>query len=144
MAWAVDCMVDGLDSDSLRILAGFDESESIFELQECFLKVKSELGLCEPQKDEAVRIYALHLAKTILEPDSDQERLVSQLCEPCHTNDYPEYLMEWYLLDDGLADIRSGHYPACFDKLYKADAREITMGVARSFVKDYDTLGPGQ
>jgi hypothetical protein len=134
VAWAVDSMVEGVDSESLRILAGFDERESIFELQDYFSKVKSELGLCEPPKDEAVRTYSLHLAKAILEPGSDYDRLVSKLYELCYTNDYPDYLMDWYLLDDGLSDIRAGQYPTCFEQLYKADAREVTIGIARTFI----------
>jgi len=140
VAWAVDLMVDGLDSDSLRILAGFDERESIFELREYLAKVKSELGLCEPQKDEAIRTYSLHLAKAILEPGSDYELLVSQLYELCYTNDYPGYLMDWYLLDDGLSDIRAGQYPIGFEQLYKADAHEVTMSIARTFINNNSEL----
>jgi hypothetical protein len=141
VAWAVDSMVNGLDSESLRILAGFDERESIFDLQEYFTKVKSELGLCEPPKDEAIRTYSLHLAKAILEPGSDYELLVSQLYELCHMNDYPGYLMDWYLLDDGLWDIRAGQYPIGFEQLYEADAREVTIGIARTFINNNSEQG---
>lgn len=87
-----------------------------------------------PSKDEVVRTYSLHLAKAILKPGSDYDRLVSKLYELCYTNDYPDYLMDWYLLDDGLSDIRVGQYPTCFEQLYKADAREVTIGIARTFI----------
>ncbi|QQL44623.1 hypothetical protein [Sulfuriroseicoccus oceanibius] len=133
--WAVESMVAGLDSDSLRILAGFDEADSIFELGEYFSKVKSELDLREPQKDEAIRIFSVHLAKAILEEDSDYVRLVSQISELCSANDYPECLMEWYWLDDGLLDVRAGSYPFGFQELYEADAREITNRVAKVFIE---------
>jgi hypothetical protein len=133
--WAVDSLVAGLDSDSLRILAGFDESDSIFEIRDYFTKVKSELDLHEPLKDQAVRIYSVHLANAILEKDSNYGSLVSQLSELCYKNDYPDYLMEWYSLDDGLLDIQAANYPFGFQELNKADPREFTVGVARTFVE---------
>ena len=133
--WAVDSMVAGLDSESLRILAGFDEDDWIFELREYFSKVKSELGLREPQKDEAVRIYSVHLANAIVETDSDYVPIVSRLSELRYTNDYPDFLMEWYSLDDGLADIQAGSYPFGFQELYKADPREVANGVAKAFIE---------
>jgi len=133
--WAVDAMVAGFDSPNLRMLAGLDRFVSPFEAEEHFKRARRELNLPEPNREQAQRDYSIHLAECILDPGSDFETLVAKLSELCYTNDYPDYLMEWYSLDDGLTDIRAGHYPHGYDELYHADPRKIACDVATAFIK---------
>jgi len=134
--WAVDAMVAGFDSRNLRILAGLEPCVASFEAEEHFKRARRELNLPKPNREQALRDYAIHLAECILLPDSDFETLVAKLSELCHTNDYPDYLMEWYLLLDGLTDIRTGHYPHGYDELYQAEPRKIACDVATAFIKN--------
>lgn len=134
--WAVVALTEGLDSKNLRILAGLDRFVSPFEAEEYFLKARKELSLPEPTKEEAIRAYAVHIARGLLEPDSDFGTLVRMLSELCSSNDYPKCLMVWYNLDDGLCDIKTGGYPHSFESLYGADPRIVVEKTAREFIQN--------
>ena len=135
VAWAVEAMVNGMSSDSLSVLAGFDSGVSSFELDEYFRKTKKDLGLIEPTRGEAIQAYAIHLARRILEHDGDFRSIVAKLSRLCSTNYYPSTLMEWHELDDGLCDIEAKNYPFAYDELYNADPRSVVEQAARSFLK---------
>src|SRR4051812_4317717 len=81
--WAVGCLEDGLDSKSLRILAGFERFASPFECEEYFLKARTELALPEPTLEEALCTYATHIAQQILQPESDFHKLVGMVSALC-------------------------------------------------------------
>jgi hypothetical protein len=132
--WAASALESGADSRHLRILAGFDRLGSFFEAGEYFTKARLELGLATPDRDQALRDYAVHLAQAILEPDSDYPKIVAQLAELCWANDYPGYLADWYSLDDGLTNALAGEYPWGYEALYQADPREVVTHVAREFI----------
>ncbi|HET6408623.1 MAG TPA: hypothetical protein VFG14_12130 [Chthoniobacteraceae bacterium] len=132
--WAVDALALGSDSPNLRILAGLDRFISPFEAEEHFKKARKELGLSAPGRQQAILDYAISLAETILEPGSDYQTIVSKLAELCHSNEYPDFLMEWYSVEDGLADIRAGCYPYGYEALYQADPRKIVTNIAQAFI----------
>lgn len=132
--WAADALAAGTDSRNLRILAGLDRFVSTFEAEEHFMKAREELGLVAPDRDQALKDYAVHLAEQILEPDSKYPELVAQLAELCWTNDYPGFLMDWYSLDDGLDNALAGEYPWGYEALYQADPRKVVTHVARAFI----------
>lgn len=136
IAWAIDELVSGGESDALAVLAGFDEHTSSYELRDYFEKAKRELGLSEPTKSDALEQYANYLAESILEPDSDYRPIVAKLATLCHLNNYPSKMFEWFELDDGLADLASAkNYPFAYPELSSANPREVVEKVAREFLK---------
>jgi len=140
IAWAIDELVAGRESDALAVLAGFDERVSSFELGEYFQKAKRELCVAEPTRAEAMNQYTTYLAQRILESGSDYRSIVAKLAKLCYSNDYPSYLMEWYDLEDGLCDIESAkNYPFAYEALYQADPRVIAEDLARSFLKNKES-----
>lgn len=146
--WATDAMMAGSDSPNLRILAGLDRFVSPFEAEDQFKRARKELGLPTPNRDQALKDYAIHLAESIHKPASNFDILVAKLSELHHTNDYPDcpdYLMEWYSLDDGLTDIRSANYPYGFDELYQSDPSKIVVEIANTFITNNNEQdGAGQ
>lgn len=132
--WAAGALEGGSDSRHLRVLAGLDRSVSAFEAEESFKKAREELGLPMLDRDEAIKAYAVHLAEAILEPESDYPAIVAQLARLCSANDYPDYLSDWYSLDDGLTNALAGEYPWGYEALYQADPREVVAHVARAFI----------
>ncbi|WP_411825420.1 hypothetical protein [Luteolibacter sp. AS25] len=136
VSWAIDELLAGNESEALAVLAGFDEGVSSFELQEYFEKAKRELGVSEPTRSEALGQYTTYLVQSILDPDSDYRPIVAKLATLCHTNNYPSNLMEWYELDDGLADLASAkNYPFAYPELHGANPKDVVEKVAREFIK---------
>jgi|GEM_PF-2022639 len=132
--WAVNELAKGWDSKNLRILAGLEKASSPFEAEAYFLKARTELLLPEFTKDEAIRVYALHLAQQIILSEGNFETLVGMISELCYSNGYPKYLMVWYDLNDGLCDKRSGDYPYACEALYKTDSKSVVDAIAREFI----------
>lgn len=139
--WAVGALVDGKDSPSLRILAGLDENSSSFEVEEYYRRARRELSLPEPTEEEALREYAVHLSRQILEPGSDFEKLAGMLHELCWTNHFPEGMMGWFTFVDSLWAIKNGESPDVYEPLYgeddvrlRTDPRGVAEELARKFI----------
>jgi hypothetical protein len=123
--WAISSLSVGDDTPNPRILAGMDLSEALYEVEPVLLKAKRELGLASPTEEEASRDYSLGLASLILEPSSDYASIVGLLSSLCFTHEYLKYLIDWYFLNDKLADIATEGYPHSFEKLYGNDATAV-------------------
>jgi hypothetical protein len=62
---AIEGLQEGLDSDSLLILAGLSKNDNPFEIQEYFEKSLKELNIKLPEKRQAAIIYAIGLIEEI-------------------------------------------------------------------------------
>lgn len=68
---AITALNEGIESESLYILAGMSESDNVFELQHYFDKCLNELGLIIPDKyTSAQLLLSYYLTKMIIEPNS--------------------------------------------------------------------------
>lgn len=100
--WAVEALVDGLDTPNLRILAGLQKPLIWGEVDHYFELALSELCIPIPGDEETVRSYLRDIAGDIVAgaiPPSEGCREVYRISVDL---DYPDDLRPWLHLDDGL------------------------------------------
>jgi hypothetical protein len=132
--WAMTMLEAELESNNLKILAGLSKLASPFEAEYYFKRAKLELGIFEPTKEQAIKDYAIYIAQQIIDEIIPYRRGVEILDQLCCTNDYPNYLMEWYYLDNWLDDIDNGEsYDPEFDG---KSPKEIVNQVACAFINN--------
>lgn len=90
---ASDMLVDGLDSESLRILAGLSSASDPEEIFKYFELSMKELKLQKLSKGEASLVLAKDIAKKIVSREIDPYRGARQIwAEACVVDDYPKEL----------------------------------------------------
>ena len=67
VSWAVDALSSGLDTPTLRVLAGFSSPASWFEVEKDFRNSLLEMGLpAYPSESDARRFHAVQIAEEML------------------------------------------------------------------------------
>lgn len=100
--WAMECLVDGFDSKSLRLLAGFDKRHPYkADFEELFRKSLDELGWDYLSDKEVLFDYAKSLAKQILSEEIEINEGVEKLNSVYILLGFPTELEMWSLLYDG-------------------------------------------
>jgi hypothetical protein len=90
----------GLDSPTLRILAGLQEPLWWSEVEGIFVKAASELGFAAPATEQdALRAYARQTAQDILDDRTAPEAACQFLYRIWVALDYPNELSVWDQLD---------------------------------------------
>lgn len=64
-SWAQDALEDGLDSSSLRVLAGLGQDAQSFEVSPLLRDALRELGIEPPQGEALLRAYASAVAQEL-------------------------------------------------------------------------------
>jgi hypothetical protein len=136
--WAGEMLVQNHDSTSLRILAGLNRRDSIFEAQDYFLRAMKELNLEEPEPDAAVREYARETAKQIIDGQIEPQQGVRALYQICVATEYPEELMIWYELDDALDCLIASGYPYTYETATLENFDSIVKEEAKKFVANIE------
>jgi len=106
---AVDLLVAGKDTPSLRILAGLNPIQEQYEIDEYFIRTCEELGLeslaLSGNPRDAVPLVRRLSQSGTLSP----EEAVRRMCSLFELSDYSDPLLEaWYALADYLANIADG------------------------------------
>src|ERR1051325_2253452 len=83
-AIATDALLQGIDSPSLRVLAGLDVGPALGgEREECFKKVCTELGIAFKEKKEAVfyllELWLAHICEGRTQPYEGCRKIVSEI-----------------------------------------------------------------
>jgi hypothetical protein len=108
--WAVDCLEEGFDSKSLRLLAGFDKKHPYkIDFEELFRQSLNELGWRYLTDEEVLFDYAKSLAKEILSEEITPAEGVEKINSIFFQLGYPDELKMWNLLYEG-------HSYAWYDK----------------------------
>ena len=102
--WAEDALEQGLDSPSLRILAGLGSRTTYFEAEPYFRRSMAELGIALPTVDESLRrLYLREVARQIsageISPAEGLERIHRWVLVPLG---HPPDLSHWCFLWEGL------------------------------------------
>jgi hypothetical protein len=131
VVWAVQALVEGLDSAALRQLAGLAEP-SRFEAKPLFDRAVRELSLALPATPDALlRAYLAVLAGDILtgtrQPAEALDLIHRHVLGPLN---HPADLMEWCYLWEGLDPARS------FASLSDAERDDAARALARKALKD--------
>ena len=100
--WAIDCLEEGLDSKSLRLLAGMSKTHSITaDFEDLFRQSLSELNWNYLDKKESLFNLAKEIAKQILSGEIESVEAVDRIHEVYVQLGYPAKLEMWNLLYDG-------------------------------------------
>jgi hypothetical protein len=135
IAWAVEALVDGHDSRSLRDLAGLDLDGAAntvrgVEAGRLFHNALRELGIAIPRKEEALRAHLKAIATLIvagkISPCEGLGRIEGEVQIPLG---YPSDLKVWYYLVEDLL------YPN-FDEVRPDDRDRLIVREARTALAD--------
>ncbi len=123
-------LVAGYDSKSLRILAG-EESASPTDY---FSKAVTELGIAEPNGEDAIQNYIVFLVEQIV-VDSSSYRKTVRLLAYFYNRTGHKHLVRWYNLENAMCDIDYG--PGGWNPygLTQENARIIIENEAQDFLK---------
>jgi hypothetical protein len=134
--WAVESLIAGLDSPTLRVLAGLQEPLWWSEVESIFVKAASELGFAAPATEQdALWAYARQVGRDILDDRSAPEAACHTLYRICVALDYPHGLLVWDGLDTAWIDITEGRYPYSYEAATAANFAEICKNEARALLE---------
>jgi len=103
VAWAMEMLEEGYDTESLGILAGLTEPLSWQEVESYLNKAIGELGWDMPPDEEScLRAYALDVARAIIEGTVSTREGCAEIYRIWLALDYPNDLLAWSFLDEGL------------------------------------------
>ena len=131
--WAIERLVAGQDSASLRVLAGLDPRSTWFEADDLFVRSARELGVEPPERTAAVRAHAREVARGLLDGRVSTTEAVRALGRICQAMKYREYV-EWLDLDEPLWSLRPAPPSGGAPDDVAAEARRL----ARAMLDDTD------
>src|SRR4051794_22567420 len=86
--WAAHALETGLDSDSVRMLAGFPQDENYFEVKAMFNRALGELSLSVPDERSVRKEYLKRVARRIvggdLLPSNGVREIEERVLAPLH------------------------------------------------------------
>jgi hypothetical protein len=132
--WAVEMLVHGYDSHSLRILASLDRFATAFEAEDYFYRSFNELNLKPPDSDTAVRAYACEIARRMIEGKITGHDGVRALYGICIETDYARDFIIWYQLHEALDSLHYGQTPFTYETATLDNFDEIANREAANFI----------
>ncbi len=98
--WAIEQLVKGIETPSVKILASFMKPLYKPELEEYFYKSLDELGWGFPPFIENARICVKYLAEKILDGSLEPIKGAHEIYTYVRDLNYPEDLIVWLEIDD--------------------------------------------
>src|SRR5690242_7094481 len=102
VAWAVEMLYEGYDTESLRILAGLTFPFSWQDVELYLSRALKELGWIYPASEECLREYAHNVVADILSGAISTEVGSHEMYYITVALDYPKDLADWFIIDDRL------------------------------------------
>jgi hypothetical protein len=112
VAWAVDQMVAGADTPSLRILAGLNPQVDLDEVEEFFQKAAREMGIQDAMPSRDLRRAADIIWRCYSGGELTEDRVIDLMAMLYEKSEYQEFRI-WYDIQEELAMLGSG-YEGCF------------------------------
>lgn len=124
--WAVQMLLDGFDSDSLRILAGESEPFSYYELRPLFERCLRELKIPLPkdQQDALVHLIPLKL-KSYLRGEADYRECIRELKQYYDYTEVTSGMQTLYLLNWAASDLEYEEYSHYWDGATRENIDQI-------------------
>jgi hypothetical protein len=95
--WAIDALVGGFDSPSLRVLAGLTDSDQA-EVGRYYSLVFRELQIPLLREELHVRFYTTLVLRELLSAKLGKKEPLKRLSDLCVAGGYEKELMDFYLL----------------------------------------------
>lgn len=117
--WAVRLLQEGVDTPTLRILAGLSDPLDRGEATRILDRVLLELNLPPLERQGAIRAYVSELLEELLSDPQRVGGVLDELRRMCLENDHDRTLMPFYLLAHARSDLQAQnmqHYWAGADR----------------------------
>jgi len=112
--WAVDQMVAGADTPSLRILAGLNPQVELDEVEEFFQKAAGEMGIQDAMPSRDLRRAADIIWRCYSDGELTEDGVIDLMARLYGKSDYQDALFRiWFDIQEELAMLGSG-YEGCF------------------------------
>jgi hypothetical protein len=98
--WAVNLLVAGQDTPSLRVLAGLNSPLDYFETTKLIDRALAELGVPRLDVSESIEVYAAELLADLLNHRREMRTVLGELEQLCIAMKYEKSLMPFYLLEN--------------------------------------------
>jgi hypothetical protein len=107
--WAETLLSKGLENESIEMLAslGLEHPIDTDEAKLYYGEICKELKISFPEKQQSSMTYAKYLAKKIVNKEITPENGASMLFKICMEADYPEELIDWYIITEEPGHIQS-------------------------------------
>ena len=136
VAWALDALTAGLDSPTLRVLAGLPAPLWWSEVEGIFVEAAGELGIAAPATErDALWAYARQAAQDILDGRTAPEAACQTLYRIWVALDHPSELSVWDQLDSAWTDITVGRHPYTYEQATPASFAELCKREARALLE---------
>ncbi len=112
--WAVDQMVAGADTPSLRILAGLNPQVDLDEVEEFFQKTAQEMGIQDAMPSRDLRRAAEIIWRCYSDGELTEDGVIDLMARLYEKSEYRESSFRiWFDIREELAMLGSG-YEGCF------------------------------
>ncbi len=129
--WAVERLSDGLDSPSLRILAGLDPKTETGEVEGYFLKTCQELDVDCPRAADAPRQSLGLVRRSYERGDISAETAFYTLARLYKSSDYADPLLSVFYDIEEEISMRGSGYEGCFYP--PEDLKDLEIALRREF-----------
>ncbi len=134
--WAVDSLVAGHDTPSLRVLAGEAAPFNQFEMGSLVDQTLDELHVRLPEtEDDAAVVCATPLVKRLASQDVETAEALSTLAQLCIERDYLRDLYCFYLLHFAFDDLQAGEHQWYWEGATRENINGIVAQEARAWVE---------
>jgi hypothetical protein len=146
--WAVERLCEGLDSPSLRILAGLNLRFERHEVEPYFKKTCEELGIGAPPETADPREAAFLIKRAYSHGEMSVEETLNMMSDLYQRSDYGDPLLSvWFNIEEELAMRDTGHegifYPPealgsleeVFDREWALLERAIGLNLPQDFIQ---------
>jgi hypothetical protein len=134
--WAIDAVVGGFDSPSLRILAGLTDSDQA-EVGRYFSLVFRELQIPPLREELYVRFYTTLVLRELLSAKLGKKEALKRLSDLCIARGYEKELMDFYLLYHAKWDLETQQVQWYWKDADRSNIDRIIEEYANHWLKTY-------
>ncbi len=143
LEWAIELLVEGFDSRTLRLLAGETSPFQTFEIWAMTDRAIVELDLVPfAGKLEAAFALTSAQARLVLDGETTQEAGLSEITQLCIELDYPRALMDFYLLHHTLDDLGHDEVQWYWPGASRSNIQQLIEERCRSWLEEHGDNGP--
>jgi len=137
--WAVGLLVTGVDTPSLRVLAGLSPPLDYFEATKLIDKTLAELEIPRLDAAGAVEAYAVELLTSFFVGRSELSEVLGELSQLCIATSHDHSLYPFYLLNDALDELHAFGSQWCWDGADLSNIAGIVREQARVYLGAHAT-----
>lgn len=136
--WAVDAIVDGFDSSSLRILAGLQPPLDRDEVTRLWPKAFVELNIRPIEHKNCIPFYVSTVIRRTLTEKRPPNEALGKLKDLCCATNYDSRLMDFYLLFFALTDLEAGEMQWYWKGATADNVHQIVDDYLGDWLKNFD------